>query len=627
MPKKHPFLEGMDPKTGRKIWLAKRAKEESAKRLELEIKQMDPNFHSFTKSLIPAGSDLRELARQGRYKYEIFKLMKYEPHEAQRHFHNAVPYIETIVQREGNDPECLHISFTVKVNPRDAALNKKICDSCGAMLKDLYHNRYRFILAGARFGKSLAMGKEAVVQGKLLWPGITATGEIDTSKSPKVIIYAPKYETGEFEFNEIIWGMEELGLRPKKYSSSPITGNLYAEWEWGSSVKVKSWDNPKSLLGDEIDCAVLAESAGLPLSIWNRYIRPRLGSRMGAAISGTTGQGLGGFIDTMRDRGLDPKKKEYRIWQFATADNPFHSREDIEEARNDLDDETFAEQYEGKLRSMTGLMYPKYDFEIHEKVQVHKVPPGLDVVSCVDFGWANPLAFMTCYWDGDGGLHQLSEWYQTKQTIQQHWDDHIFENLKRYLPEYILYDWADPHSAFQLEELIMAAQEDGHLPVDRCFMLPAMKDKTSKKGVSAFARVRQLLHFNKGADRAYFEHDPSCEYTRWEIERYARKKNVKEKVQEDGSGKDDHLMDCLRYIVNTTYEEASERRDRMNQAHEAANAPVEIKHVVNKEYRQAWNDAVDDHDSAYLGFEGEMMTEGDMIGDEAESYVDFSDFD
>jgi len=531
--------------------------------------QMDPNFHTFTKYLLPAGTDLLDVKRRALYKYAIFSEMGYTPHPGQVQFHDCIPHIETVTTKVGSNPDCPHIQVTERVNLRDPTNRKKICVSCKAEIGQIFHNRFRVVVAGARYGKSLSIGKEAIVQGGLLWPGIDSDGNINTTKSPRVIIYAPSYAIGQFEFNEIIWGMESLGLPPtQKYQNNPDQGNMIAQWEWGSEVVVKSWDNPKSLLGAEADLAVLCESASLSVKrIWERYIRQRLGSRLGTMITGSTPSGPGEFIETFLRRGQDPNDKVVMSWQFPTHMNPHHDPEELAEAERDMDPDTYNEQVLGLITSMVGLVYKPFKTDIHAIKQLHPndIPETAQNVGAIDWGWKAPMAVDLGYWDKQRKLHICWEKQASYKTVDEFCDGYtdpitgeFFEGLAYYLrlykTEWLVYDNADPGKAYSLinNELIAALIEEGTLKIIPC-------KKNEMMGIN---KVRELLKV-QGNGEPWFEIDPSCaagirEFGKNEF------KNDNTELRKPGN---DHSLNCIEYISITDYALAYQTIQEVNRKH------------------------------------------------------------
>ena len=519
--------------------------------------------------------DLREVKRNGLFRYELFKLMKYKPHEAQRKFHSAYPHIEEVQRKVGDDPDCPHPEFNYIINPKDPAQTTRRCLRCNAEFRNVYHNRFRCVIAAARWGKSLAVGKEGCLP--LMWPGMNADGSLNREKAPRAYIYAPSYSIGRHEFNYVVQGMEELGLPPtERYQYSPNTGNLFAKWSWGAEIQVKSWDNPKSILGDEIDCAIFAEASTLPNLIFERYIRARMGSRMAYAILGSTPHGIGEFLENYYYRGQDPKDVEVWSSSFSIMSNPHHPIEDIEEARATLDPRTFSEQYEGKFVTMAGLVFETFDRDLHIKKQItdpSQLPRGSQVVFSIDFGRTAPTGAIMGYWDKDGAFHVLGEYYVKGKTIKQHFNEFLKDWLLKWQPEWAVFDFAQIEAAQFMQDEIGYLEDEGLVDFNRLKMIPCKKGK--KYGIE---RIRQLLHYNEKSKQSLLEVDPSCENFVYEMLHYANKKAPDGRIIDEPANGNDHLMDALEYAVATSYEDAELRRDRLNMLDMDAEKPARQIH-------------------------------------------------
>jgi len=523
--------------------------------------------------LLPANTNLLEVRRRGLFRNELFKEFGYEPHSGQKKFHDARPTIEREILKlaekpvEGEIPEknyCRHEKQKTALDPKNVERVIVNCFDCGEVWENVYYNRYAFACCAARYGKSMMVGYDVVDM--LMWPGINPDGTLNKLKAPLINIYAPKYEIGEYEFNFTMTAMEELGLTPKKYHNSANSGNLFAEYEWGPRIQVKSWDNARGLLGDEPDIGVICEGAGLPKSTFFRYIRSRLGTRQAYVRAGSTPHGFGELLEEMYHRGIDPKQREFYSQEGPLSDNPYHPKEDIEEARRTMPVREFSEQYLGKFVSMTGLVYEDYDSDIHVKDQIRDpadLPPGCQVVASIDFGIAQPFCCLIGYWDQDGKLHIVWEHYQKGWKISKHWNEELKKAFLKWLPEWLVYDYGDPAAAQQIYDFIFDMQhkpdEDGKsFPVDVLKMVPCNKKK--QKGL---VKVRELLHVDPETDYSLFEMDFSCINTQVEFPKYQFKTDKDGKVMEDPKPGNDHAMDCIEYMVNITYEEAEERGDRI----------------------------------------------------------------
>lgn len=59
----------------------------------------------------------------------------------------------------------------------------------------------------------------------------------------------------------------------------------------GGEILGLSAHSPFSLVGEELDWLILCEAAHLDRESWERYLRPRLGTRLGRMIASSTPRG------------------------------------------------------------------------------------------------------------------------------------------------------------------------------------------------------------------------------------------------------------------------------------------------------------------------------------------------
>lgn len=181
----------------------------------------------------------------------------------------------------------------------------------------LSNKRYRIVLAGARFGKSMLAGFEIAYY--LMFPDC------------RVWCVAPVYELAEKEFN---WALEFLSrykmedgisrLIDRAKISTPARGSKSIRMPWGSYVQTKSTENKENLLGEELDFLVLGEAACIAREPWERMLRARLGPRVGRMLAPSTGAGDNNIFAEFVANGKtdDPKFADWQTWEFTTLDNP-----------------------------------------------------------------------------------------------------------------------------------------------------------------------------------------------------------------------------------------------------------------------------------------------------------------
>jgi hypothetical protein len=261
--------------------------------------------------------------------------------------------------------------------------------------------RFKVHFAGSRMGKSLCAARDV---------------------EPMILMYnkrgwivAPTYELGEKEFRYIWQDLIVRGGMPTERANNNVqTRDLHIRFLWGSEVKVKSADRPDSLLGEEVDWMIVAEAAQMSPMVWERYLRPRLTSRMGRAIFPTTPKGYNWVYDLWL-RGGDSRFPEWESWQFPTAINPHVAPEEIAEAQRTLAPEVFREQYLGEPTSFAGLVYRNFDRDLN--VIEHEYRDDWPTYCAVDFGYRMP-AVLWIQEDAEGRAIIFDEFVEDNVPIE-----------------------------------------------------------------------------------------------------------------------------------------------------------------------------------------------------------------
>ena len=263
--------------------------------------------------------------------------------------------------------------------------------------------RFKVLIAGARFGKSLAAAREVL-------PDIVRG---DT----RGWIVAPSYRLGEKEFRYLYADLRQLGVELVRSQLGGARGSSHLITRDDAEVLVISAAEAHNLLGEELDWVLLSEASQLSEEVWTRYLRARLSTRIGRLIVPTTPKGTN-WIKPLYLRGLDPAFPDWAGFHYATADNPLIPRAEVEDARRTLPERDFREQYLGEFTLKTGLVYDDFSVEAHTLEALPELTGELLVG--VDFGYTNPFAMVFARLDGLGRLVVIDEYYQRKQVTNAH---------------------------------------------------------------------------------------------------------------------------------------------------------------------------------------------------------------
>ncbi len=155
------------------------------------------------------------------------------------------------------------------------------------------------------------------------------------------------------------------------------TGEMIMTTKWGSEIRVKSAKAKGSITGHALELALCAEPGWLPADIYEE-LRARMSERLGRIIALGTPKGTAGFIGRLTSmHGRDPKtgkmirwKKEDRLiengcpWgvsmlvtRLDPSENPEYVKAELDNARMELTDAEYAQEFEGIGVSAAGAKF------------------------------------------------------------------------------------------------------------------------------------------------------------------------------------------------------------------------------------------------------------------------------
>ena len=203
--------------------------------------------------------------------------------------------------------------------------------------------RFRVIIAGRRFGKTYLSVREMA--------------KFARHPKRKVVYIAPSYRQGK----QTVWAdlKEKLGKLGwiKRVNETELTITLIN----GSLIMLRSADNYDSMRGLGIDFVVFDEFADIAVQTWTEVIRPALSDREGHAMFIGTPKGMGNWAKDLWDQGQNPATIDWSSYQYTTLDGGNVSEEEIEAAKQDLDERTFRQEYMATFETYSGAVYYAFD--------------------------------------------------------------------------------------------------------------------------------------------------------------------------------------------------------------------------------------------------------------------------
>lgn len=284
----------------------------------------------------------------------------------------------------------------------------------------------------------------------------------------------------------------------------------------------------KAMQGASCRCIVFDEEP--PRDVFSEA-RMRLLDQSGRLIlSMTPLNGMTWVYDEIASKPNTPERKAHWIH---TRDNPWQAdAARLEDVFGELDDAEAAARSEGRFVTREGLVFREWSRSTH-LVEPFTIPDDWPRYRAIDFGTRNPTAILWGAMSPDDVLYIYREHYEAERTLAHH----VRCMLEHDEP--IEMTWADPAQAQLLLELVT---EHG---------VPAVKaNKHVRKGVERVRRRLRGVTIDGKHHPGVLVFSDLARFLR-EVEAYIWDPNSSKTKdgQERPKKKDDHLMDCFRYLV------------------------------------------------------------------------------
>lgn len=366
--------------------------------------------------------------------------------------------------------------------------------------------RFRVLNAGRRFGKTILAIEEMV--------GV-AVAENDR----RVAYVAPTFQ----QARDICWEQLKRRCEPIIIDANETQLKLTIKTQRGgtSTIFLKSWDAIESLRGQMFHFLVIDEVAMMRNFWigWQEVLRPALTDTKGGALFISTPKGFNHFYDLYN---LETKEKSFKSFHATTLDNPHIDPAEVEEARKQLTEDRFHQEYMADFRKMEGLVYKDFNREIHLYDDLTPRKNIAMVYAGIDFGFTNPTAILKIEHDVDNHFWVSYEWYKREQLMVS-----VIEQCKQIKANTYYPDPAEPD---RIEELNRAGIN--------CHDV----SKDVEAGIASVQTVikQNRLHIHKDLLHLINE----IETYRYEDSR--PDKNLPERPVKEN----DHGLDALRYVIH-----------------------------------------------------------------------------
>jgi len=368
--------------------------------------------------------------------------------------------------------------------------------------------RFKTIVAGRRLGKTF------LCREKLL--SLTENHKHEylyvapTRQQAKDLVW----ETLKDRFRQVGWAID------KNESELTIT-----RVRTKTKIYVRGAEAFDRFRGLGLNGAFLDEYADMSPEVWAKVIRAALADKRGFAWFLGTPKGYNHFFDLYQS---SKNKEDWSAFQFKTIQSPFFSTpeglREIEQARAELDEKTFRQEFEASFESFTGRIYYAFDRAKHVKTRETHGPIHVGM----DFN-VNPFTFIF-FRMTNNHMHIFDEgWIRNTNT------DEVARHIKQRYPD--CRDVVPDYSGIG-KRTSSVGKTDHSILKEHGFIVNAVVNPH---------RVDRYNLVNRNLEKEKITIDPKCVHTIDDLEKCCFKEGISEIDTSDPDR--GHITDALGYPV------------------------------------------------------------------------------
>ena len=207
-------------------------------------------------------------------------------------------------------------------------------------------SRFKVVVAGRRFGKTYLSMREICYRARI--------------PNKEIFYITTSYRAAKM----ILWKPLKNRLMDLRWASKINESELSIQLVNGSTISLKGSEDPNRLRGVSLDYAVIDEAAEVHLEeLWGEILRPALADKQGDAMFIGTPKGKGNpFYDMYVQAQETPG---WSAWQYTTLDGGFVKPEEIEAAKQDMNERQFRQEFEATFETYENRVAWAFDREQH----------------------------------------------------------------------------------------------------------------------------------------------------------------------------------------------------------------------------------------------------------------------
>lgn len=374
-------------------------------------------------------------------------------------------------------------------------------------------HRFRVVIAGRRWGKTHLSIREL--------------SKFASKPNQKVMYVAPTYRMAK----GIVWDkLKEKLIRlrwVKKVNESDLTITLIN----GTKISIRGADNFDSLRGLENHFIVMDEFAMIDIRAWTEVLRATLSNTLGHALFISTPVGKSNWAYDMYMRQLEDSKN-WSSHQYTSLEGGNIPPDEIEQARRDLDERTFRQEFEASFESYMGRIAWAFERELNVKALDNPDTQILHVG--MDFN-VSPMSAAIHVRLGDD-MYQIDEINLYSSNTQE-----MVEEIRNRYPTSKVFVYPDP--AGNQRKTSAGGHTDINILSNAGFIVKAPRAHNLVK--DRINSYNSRLCGGDGVRRLFI--NPQCKHTIDSLEKFCYKEGTQ--VPDKSSGFD-HMFDAASYCID-----------------------------------------------------------------------------
>ena len=375
------------------------------------------------------------------------------------------------------------------------------------------NKRFRVLVSGRRFGKTYLC--------------ITEMMKYASRVKQNIWYVAPTLKMAR----EIAWAKLKDMLHQFNWIENVNESNLQITIKkTGSKISLKGCENYDALRGVGIDFLILDEFADIDEKAWTEVLRASIADTQGDVLMCGSPKGYGNWSYRMYLKGKEDE--EWDSFQFTTLQGGMVPKEELDQAKQDVDIRTYRQEFEGTFENYAGAVY--YNFHPVDNVKQNNIDWSKPLHIGLDFN-VDPMSASVAQIEKDI-IH-----FKDEIVIYSSNTDEMVEEIRnRYGSKQKIFCYPDP--ACRQRKTSAGGRTDLTILQNAGFNVKCkIKHSPIRDRINA---VNSRLKSATGKRHIFV--NPSCKIIIRGLQRQIYKENTNIPDKEEGF---DHMNDSIGYLI------------------------------------------------------------------------------